>query len=283
MLSAYEKLESRGQKLDLLAKGSTSEVIYVIDGTSDDETALAIAQSSMPFSFRGLKRTTIDLEVVGPSTFEATASYIDPEREEDDERPETGEGLWSFDTSGESFNIQFTDPTRQIRGHTGNESPTPEAWSGAIGVNGKDVAGTDIIVPSLKLTYTTRLPNSSVNIAWVKTVASITGTTNFKPFYGFKRGELLFMGASGQEAEDRDPDMTFTFMASSNIPSMTFNVTDTAKPTVTVAKRGWEYLWLYYADTEDTDSKRVIPKPVDVYVNAVYDETDFAILGIGTG
>lgn len=283
MLSAYEKLESRGSSLDLLAKDSTAEVIYVIDGTSDDGAAMSIAQSSMPFTFRGLKRTTIDLEVVGPSTFEATASYIDPEKEEDDERPETGEGLWSFDTSGESFNIQFTDPTRQTRGHTGTESPTPESWSGAIGVNGKEVSGTDIIVPSLKLTYRTRLPNSMVNIGWVKTVASITGTTNFRPFYGFKRGELLFVGASGEEAVDRDPDMTFTFMASSNIDSFKFNVIDTAKPTVTVSKRGWEYLWLYYADTEDTDSKRVIPKPIDVYVNAVYDETDFALLGIGTG
>jgi len=284
-MAAYEKLESRGGSLDLLGKGTTREVVYIIDGTSNDQIAMNTAELQMPYTFRGLKRSTINLEVIGPYTFEATASYVDPEKEDkEEEKPDTGEGLWSFDTSGETFNIRFTDPVRQRKGHIDDtKSPSAASISGAIGVNGTDVAGTDIIVPSLKLTYRTRLPNELVNIAWVKTVASITGTTNKAPFYGFARGEMLFVGASGEEAVEKDPDMTFTFMASSNIDAYTFNVVDPDVTTVTVSKKGWEYLWLMYGVTEDANSKRVIPKPIDAYVNQVYDESDFSLLGIGTG
>jgi hypothetical protein len=35
-----------------------------------------------------------------------------------------------------------------------------------------------------------------------------------------------------------------------------------------------------YADEEDQDAKAVVKKPVAVYVEQVYDEGDFGVLGL---
>ena len=47
-------------------------------------------------------------------------------------------------------------------------------------------------------------------------------------------------------------------------------------------KRGWDYLWVRYADTEDTASHTLVKSPLGAYVERVYEEGDFSALGIGT-
>ena len=47
-----------------------------------------------------------------------------------------------------------------------------------------------------------------------------------------------------------------------------------------VNKKGWEYVWVRYADAEDQDV--LVKQPIAVYVERVYEEGDFAALGIGT-
>ena len=49
-----------------------------------------------------------------------------------------------------------------------------------------------------------------------------------------------------------------------------------------IDKKGWEYMWVRYADAEDTTAKAIVKKPVAVYVEKVYDAGNFADLGIGT-
>ena len=48
-----------------------------------------------------------------------------------------------------------------------------------------------------------------------------------------------------------------------------------------IQKKGWEYLWVRYADEEDAGAKVVIKRPIGVYVERVYEYADFAGLGIG--
>ena len=47
-----------------------------------------------------------------------------------------------------------------------------------------------------------------------------------------------------------------------------------------INKKGWEYIWVRYADAED--EKVLVKQPIAVYVEKVYDEGNFAGLGIGT-
>ena len=48
-----------------------------------------------------------------------------------------------------------------------------------------------------------------------------------------------------------------------------------------IAKKGWEYLWVRYADAEDTSAKVLVKKPIAAYVEQVYPYGNFAGLGIG--
>ena len=49
-----------------------------------------------------------------------------------------------------------------------------------------------------------------------------------------------------------------------------------------ISKKGWEYMWVRYADSEDAAAKAIVKKPVAVYIERVYEEGNFAALGIGT-
>ena len=49
-----------------------------------------------------------------------------------------------------------------------------------------------------------------------------------------------------------------------------------------IAKKGWEYMWVRYADSEDTVAKAIVKKPIAAYIERVYDEGNFAAMGIGT-
>ncbi len=47
-----------------------------------------------------------------------------------------------------------------------------------------------------------------------------------------------------------------------------------------IQKRGWEYLWVRYADAEDGDV--LVKRPVSAYVEQVYEYGNFRQLAIGT-
>jgi len=47
-----------------------------------------------------------------------------------------------------------------------------------------------------------------------------------------------------------------------------------------INKRGWDCLWIRYADIEDTAAKMLVKRPLSVYVEQVYPYTNFAGLGI---
>ncbi|MCK4625174.1 MAG: hypothetical protein KAV00_07685, partial [Phycisphaerae bacterium] len=51
---------------------------------------------------------------------------------------------------------------------------------------------------------------------------------------------------------------------------------------VNINKKGWEYMWVRYADAEDAAAKAIVKKPVAVYIEKVYEDGDFSTLGIGT-
>ncbi len=97
---------------------------------------------------------------------------------------------------------------------------------------------------------------------------------NSGPFRGFAAGEVLFLGASGTKRGGGDWEITFRFAASRNRTNLTIgDITG-------ISKKGWEYLWVRYADAEDANAKALIKKPVAVYVEKVYEEGDFGALGI---
>jgi hypothetical protein len=84
---------------------------------------------------------------------------------------------------------------------------------------------------------------------------------------------VLFQGASGSQRGQEDWEITFSFAASPNATDLTVgDITG-------IEKKGWEYLWVRYADAEDEET--LIKQPVAAYVEQVDEYGNFALLGIG--
>ena len=91
-------------------------------------------------------------------------------------------------------------------------------------------------------------------------------------------GECLFLGASGSRrgtGSDDDWEITFRFAASPNQANLPVG------DMIVAAKKGWEYLWVRYADAEDAGSNTLVQRPVAAYVEKVYEEADFVGLEVG--
>lgn len=195
----------------------------------------------------------------------------------------------SFDTSGGTQHI-----TQAIKGAGTNngerrwgangENGAPYAEH-AIGVDDNGVNGVDIVVPQLTWTETYDVPSFCVTSAYIKGVASITGTVNNAAFRAFAAGEVLFLGASGSQEWDQQKGdgpwtLSFKFVASPNagqgktVPALEIgSITG-------IEKRGHDYLWVRYETSVGSDT--LLKKPKHVYVNKVYRDGNFAYLGIGT-
>ena len=127
-------------------------------------------------------------------------------------------------------------------------------------------------VPVYTWSETHYLADAAVNKA---AYYALTGKTNNAGWNGYAAGEVLFLGASGSKRGDSDWEITFRFAASPNRAN--FSVGG-----ITVAsKKGWEYMWVRYQDSDDAAAKMIIKKPVAVYIEKVYEEGSFASLGIG--
>lgn len=95
-------------------------------------------------------------------------------------------------------------------------------------------------------------------------------------FKGLAAGECLFLGAAGSKRGDEDWEITFRFAGSPNVTGLSVG------PITGISKKGWEYLWVRYADVEDDNAKALVKRPVAAYVEQVYDAGNFGALGIGT-
>ena len=141
-----------------------------------------------------------------------------------------------------------------------------------------NVNGVDVTMPVLNFTETHVMKGSRVSTSYKKNVASLTGTVNRSGYRGFSAGEVLFLGASGTKRgkkNDSPWEITFRFAVSPNQSSLQVGKLKVSQ------KKGWDYLWVRYADKVAENKKNVIKEPVAAYVEQVYPEGDFGNLGLG--
>ena len=250
------------------------ELIYTIEGTADEQTALDTLDATAPASRAGLyphdrsvDPVVIDSDNEAACVWEGTVRYGNPESNE----PDVGESAYSFDTGGGTQHV--TQAKATVASYKKGGGTAPDVGK-AIGVNGDDVAGVDIAVPVYQFSETHYLDDADVTTAYRGTLFALTGKVNDSSFKGLAAGECLFLGASGSKRGNGDWEITFKFAASPNATSLTVG-------TMTgIAKKGWEYLWAMYGKTESNG--RVVQEPVAAYVEQVYEWGSFSNLGIGT-
>jgi hypothetical protein len=274
-ISLTEKHDSRTIQTNPDGEAVSAEFIYTLRGVADESTARSLAASSTASDYDGLIRTSIALEPIhvdtahpGASLWEVTVQYGKKEE------PEEGESTFQFDTGGGTRHVTQSLSTVSSHAPAGKTAPD---FQGAIGVTHDSVEGVDITVPVYHFSETHYLPDSQVTLTYRGELFGLTGKVNNASFKGLSAGECLFLGAAGsQRGFGEDWEITFKFAASPNASGLDVG------PITGIAKKGWEYLWVRYADVEDAAAKTLVKQPVAAYVEKVYEEGDFSQLGIGT-
>ena len=254
------KSRSAGATLD----ESRTEVLWHVFG-SDSETAMLdylIANAGDAIGGHSslvLPRSAIDLEQVAPEHWLARVDFSSKAHE-------AGDSQYSFDTTGGSTHIT------QSRATLRTSADAPD-YDGAINVSEDRVDGVDITIPSFKMTETHEFAEASITLAYLKTLSQLTGSTNDAAFRGWSAGEVLFLGASGtlRTGDEATWSITYSF-------DMQQNVNVDVGALGQILKEGWAYLWVAYKDTEDGDA--LVKQPKAAYVEQVYPESDFSLIGI---
>ena len=181
-----------------------------------------------------------------------------------------GTWTWDYDTSGASIHI--TNSKETIARYPTGTAPDHK---GAIGVKADEVAGTDRVIPALKINVHYKHPAAIVTLARVKFLASITGAVNSDTFLTFAPGEVLFLGSRGQDGTEAEASATYMFAMSSNVTGLTIgDITG-------IAKKGWETAWISYMEADDTG--KPARRPQYVYIERIYDSVAMAAaLGFGS-
>ena len=248
--------------------GATSVLEYLIKGTDDDVAAKNALGTTAPETYDALKRKNWGVERIGNNWWRGTVRYV----HEEYILPETGESSFAFDTGGGTQHITQSLQTIAKYAPAGQTAPD---FKGAVGVTHDNVEGVDITVPVYHFSETHYLPVATVTQAYKDKLRALTGKVNDTDFKGHSAGECLLLGVAGSQRGANDWEISFRFASSENKTDLTVG------EITGIAKKGWEYMWVRYANAEDVTAKALIKKPVAVYIEKVYEEGDFSQLGIG--
>lgn len=269
-----EHYESR--KIVRSNTGSSAELKYIVRGTHDEVAVKNMLATITPATYDDLVRGEVSIDPVHIDSLnpeqciiDVTVRYVPPTSAESSEAQPT----FSFDTSGGTQHI--TQAVSHVASYAA-AGKTPADFHGAIGVTKDSVEGVDITVPIYAFSETHYLANSLVTSAYKGQLFTLTGKTNNAAFKGCAAGECLFLGASGSQRGGDKWEINFRFAASPNKASFQVGGITVA------AKKGWDYMWVRYEETEDAAAFALVKRPVDVHVDKVYEEGNFALLGIGT-
>lgn len=261
------------EKFGRVLSDQSAELTYVVNGTEDDGEARTAVLSSSPTSHGGLARDDTEVEEVAPGTWLALVRYASGSGS----APPEGSSTFSFETRGGTQHI--TQSLQTVASYASGDIPAAPDFRGAIGVTENGVDGVEITVPVYTFTETHTLAATTVTNAYKATLFGLTGRVNNGSFKGLDAGECLFLGGAGSRRGTSAEDLweiSFAFAGSPNVTGLSVGTISG------IAKKGWEYLWVRYAEAEDTSAKMLIRKPVAAYVERVYRDGSFSALGIGT-
>lgn len=268
-ITLTERIDSRRITL---GENPSADLVYILAGTSDDATAIALVESSAPPTYQGLYRQSIQLEPEWVDAASGDGRWIVTVRYGLWPQPKQGESVYSFDTTGGTQHITQSIATVQRYAPPGKTAPD---FKGAIGVTPENVEGVDITIPACTFAETHYLAATSVTLAYRVALFRLTGKVNNATFKGCAAGECLFLGATGSKRGADDWEITYRFAVSPNRTGITVG------EITGIDKKGWEYLWVRYQNAEDGTARAIVKKPLAAYVEKVYEEADFSALGIG--
>jgi hypothetical protein len=254
--------ESRTSRSSTL-EPSTYVLRYTAAGSGDYAFVRSYALAATPavvWSITGnLFRQDVRIEWTGYQIARVEVTY-------GEQKNETGSYRLSFDTTGATINAKHSKET--IAAYPGGADK--DAFGQLIGVNGDNVEGADLVIPALKISVHFKHPQGIITLPQIKAIASVTGRVNSATFLTFSPGEVLFLGASGQEGTETETEIAYQFAMSENADNLTIG------EIVGIAKKGWDLVWIRYKD--EVVGNTQVKQPKECYVERVYDTVDFSLI-----
>ena len=271
-----EAYSEREQTINAKGEVTEIEIPYLVFEAADEDAALAAARTKAASrTVSGMVLDEVEVtERVNKDTWKVKAIYKDEDSDDPDEPDEDEETTsFAFDTGGGTMH---RNQSLKTVSKVPNDAPD---FNGAIEVDNEgNVNGVDVTMPVLNFTETHTMNGSRVTTSYKKSVAALTGTVNRSGFRGFSAGEVLFLGASGTKRSKKPNapwEITFRFAVSPNQSGLQVGKLKVSQ------KKGWDYLWVRYADKVADNKKNVIKEPVAAYVEQAYPDGDFGNLGLG--
>ena len=271
-----EAYSERDQTVNAKGEVTEIEIPYLVFEAENEDAALAAARSkAASHTVSGMVLDEVEVtERVNRDTWKVKAIWKDEDSDDPDDPDEDEETIsFAFDTGGGTMH---RNQSLKTVSKVPNDAPD---FNGAIEVDNEgNVNGVDVTMPVLNFTETHTMNGSRVTTSYKKTVAALTGTVHSSSFRGFSAGEVLFLGASGTKRSKKPNapwEITFRFAVSPNQSSLQVGKLKVSN------KKGWDYLWVRYADKVAENRKNGIKEPVAAYVEQVYPTGDFGNLGLG--
>ncbi len=214
-----------------------------------------------------------------------TISYVQAETSQSDGGD--AEATFTYDFTSDSDHVDVALAQT-------NYTPVGEAPAAGedklINFDGTDIEGIDIQSPVLEFSETHKFPatqsvgHASFNAALRRTIRDSVMSVNSVAFREYAIGEVLFIGACAEKRQNTWY-VVFRFRARRNAAAIPFTIynKDGAAEVVNAVKKGWQYLWVGVGTRTLTSgsTQKVRTAPVSVHVADIYQQIDFAVLGIG--
>ena len=248
---------------ELMAARPSADIMFLVRGAADEAAVRAAATSGTPTVYNSMPRRSTKIEErVNETTWKIRVHY-------EPYGYSPVEDSFTFDISGGTQHITQSIATVGRYPAPGFAAPDLE---GAIGFDGERVTGVDIHVPVFSFAETHYKEPEEVDFSYKAALFNLCSTTNNASFRSFAAGTCLFVGAAGSQKKGGRWEIQYRFSASPNRSNITIgSITG-------IAKLGWHYLWVLYAD--DQSEGFVVKRPVAAYVEQVYETGDFSVLGI---
>lgn len=230
------------------------------------DTLMTAVLATAPTTYRGLDLSDVsyDEDDDGSGHWIFACKY-------DSREPAESLLRMSFDTTGGTVRMSTSRATQSYP-LSGRTAPD---FKGAINVQGGNAQGTDVVVPTLKLTYTYKWPKGVINQAAIKNLSRATGSTNVNEWQTYQPGELLFLGASGELDFTTPTEIQYHFAAAENESGLSLG------EIAGITKAGHDYLWVYFESLADSSAQKLVERPLAAYVERLYRQTNFNAFGIG--
>lgn len=288
-IEIYELYESRRVNVSSDRQAATLE--FFGRGSTDDAEMRAAFELAIPTSFLTILLTDVEIRPLGGGVWLATAEYGSvttpttpgqggsppPPGPPPPPPPPAAPAPTDPVPPGYAVDISMvTEKVLQAKATVhrvkigGGFAPDTK---NAIGVtkDGK-VEGCERMTPKVEFSVTRRFGYITTN--YIRTLTRIAGTTNDSVFYGFQPNEVLFVGASLATKDLMSVEVTCRFWVGKNETDI-----EICPDLVVPNKDAWDYLVVSYMDA--IEGTELTMQPDYAYVYRIYDESDFADIGIG--